>query len=848
MQHVNQFSLRRHITLLPSLIGLILILMGSSSVHATGGTIWTSRTSAADNAWNSVTYGNGLFVAVASSGTGNRVMTSPDGITWTSRTSAADYTWNSITYGNGLFVAVGTNNTTYSGEVMTSPDGITWTSRNESAGNYWSAVTYGNGLFVTVGYSGIGNNVMTSPDGVTWTLQTTSTANGWSSVTYGNGLFVAVATSGSSNLVMTSPDGIAWTLGTPFVGGYWSSVTYGNALFVTVGNSGGGAVMTSPDGITWTSRASQAAAANYTWNGITYGNGLFVAVSFSGNQVMTSPDGITWTSQLLAANNNWNSVTYGNGLFVAVGNSASGIGAVTTSPAFDAPTISAVNPAYGGTAGGTKVTLTGTSFTGTTAVSLGGAAATQVNVVSDTSLTATTPAHATGVASVVVTTPAGANAANSLFSYTDCGPGVPLTTGTGGVGALWQMLALPCVPATGTIAGVFGTGTPSNLSTANYASAGIGWIIENRTVGAVPAYQPLLSSNLPLTVGAGYWLKSYQAPMNGTLTMNGAATPTDTTQAQGCYSANGCKAITVTTVTGNNRYNLVGNPFPYAIDWTKVRIRVDGSSSTLTPSAANTAGYIDNTVNIWNGTGYDTFTDVAPYPSTPNLQYFKSFWINVLPGAFGHTIELLIPAEQSTLSRNHAAPTSFEALASVNMPWYLGWLDWVVSPATAASVPAVSNNVNPQPLPDPSDWYIRLKVDNPVTGWKDHGALLGQLTDAALGFDKHDVVKMAPFTAPYLTLVFPHPDWGVKAADYASDFHLVTNTVDSWRFEVRASPVGSIVFLSWEGDPALLSRSQLLEVATGKVINPTDPAWTAKGYPVTLNAPAQSYVWTVLAH
>jgi hypothetical protein len=37
---------------------------------------WTSRTSAADNNWFSVTYGNGLFVAVSYSGTGNRVMTS----------------------------------------------------------------------------------------------------------------------------------------------------------------------------------------------------------------------------------------------------------------------------------------------------------------------------------------------------------------------------------------------------------------------------------------------------------------------------------------------------------------------------------------------------------------------------------------------------------------------------------------------------------------------------------------------------------------------------------------------------------------------------------------------------
>ena len=40
------------------------------------GITWTSQTSP-DNGWNSVTYANDLFVAVAASGTGNRVMTSP---------------------------------------------------------------------------------------------------------------------------------------------------------------------------------------------------------------------------------------------------------------------------------------------------------------------------------------------------------------------------------------------------------------------------------------------------------------------------------------------------------------------------------------------------------------------------------------------------------------------------------------------------------------------------------------------------------------------------------------------------------------------------------------------------
>ncbi|MCW3119951.1 MAG: C-terminal target protein, partial [Chitinophagaceae bacterium] len=67
--------------------------------------------SSADNNWYGVTYGNGLFVAVASSGTGNRVMTSPDGIVWTIRSSAADNTWTSVTYANGLFVAVANSGT-----------------------------------------------------------------------------------------------------------------------------------------------------------------------------------------------------------------------------------------------------------------------------------------------------------------------------------------------------------------------------------------------------------------------------------------------------------------------------------------------------------------------------------------------------------------------------------------------------------------------------------------------------------------------------------------------------------------------------------------------------------------
>ncbi len=307
---------------IPTLL-LAILFQGLSPQNALGNGIdWTARTSAADNNWYGVAFGNNLFVAVGASGTGNRVMTSPDGITWTARTSAANSDWTSVTYGNGLFVAVA-----YSGagnRVMTSPDGITWTGRTAAANNQWSDVTYGNGLFVAVSDSGSGNRVMTSPDGINWTTQSTPANNGWFGITYGNGLFVAVAYSGAGNRVMTSSNGTSWTTRSTPVDNSWVSVTYGNGLFVAVAETGtGNRVMTSPDGVSWTTRSTPA---DNSWQGVTYGNGLFVAVAKTGtgNRVMTSPDGVNWTIRSNPVNNDWQSVTYGYGSFVAVGITGTG--------------------------------------------------------------------------------------------------------------------------------------------------------------------------------------------------------------------------------------------------------------------------------------------------------------------------------------------------------------------------------------------------------------------------------------------------------------------------------------------------------------------------------------------
>jgi PKD repeat protein len=67
------------------------------------------------------------------------------------------------------------------------------------------------------------------------------------------------------------------------------------------------------------------------------------------------------------------------------------------------PQISSVTPKNGSFAGGTQVTLTGINFPPDSAVFFGGVAATNITVVSTTTITATTPVHAPGAVDVTVT-------------------------------------------------------------------------------------------------------------------------------------------------------------------------------------------------------------------------------------------------------------------------------------------------------------------------------------------------------------------------------------------------------------------------------------------------------------
>jgi IPT/TIG domain len=85
--------------------------------------------------------------------------------------------------------------------------------------------------------------------------------------------------------------------------------------------------------------------------------------------------------------------------------------------------VTAISPATGSALGGDSVTITGSGFTGVTAVDFGNASAPQETVISDTQITATTP-PGNGTVDVIVVTPTGTSSLSPAdqFSYQDAQP------------------------------------------------------------------------------------------------------------------------------------------------------------------------------------------------------------------------------------------------------------------------------------------------------------------------------------------------------------------------------------------------------------------------------------------
>ncbi|MEV7683930.1 IPT/TIG domain-containing protein [Streptomyces sp. NPDC088341] len=149
------------------------------------------------------------------------------------------------------------------------------------------------------------------------------------------------------------------------------------------------------------------------------------------------------------------------------------------------PTVSALSPASGPTTGGTSVAVTGTGFTGATAVRFGAVAATIFSVVSDTLISAVTPAG-TGSVRVTVTRPGGTSSQLVMYTYV-----------TGSVPVLTSVVPASGPTAGGTTVTLTGTGL-SGATTVRFGATATAFTVVSGT--QITAVAPPGTGTVQVTV------------------------------------------------------------------------------------------------------------------------------------------------------------------------------------------------------------------------------------------------------------------------------------------------------------------------------------------------------------
>jgi len=288
-----------------------------------------------------------------------------------------------------------------------------------------------------------------------------------------------------------------------------------------------------------------------------------------------------------------------------------------------APTVTSISPSSGTAAGGTPVTITGTGFLAGATVKLGGTTATGVSVVSSTSITATTPAHAAGAVSVVVTnTDSQSGTLSNGYTYTSSNPAPTVST---------------IAPATGTAAGgtavtITGTGflTGATVKLGGTAATGVTVVSSTSITATTPAHAAgavdVVVTNTDAqsgTLSGGYTYTSSGGGGGISFVQVKSATATSASSITAAFTAAqtagnlnvvavmwGDTTSTVSSVTDSrsNAYTLAVGPsaangLTSAIYYAK---NIAAGSNTVTVTFNKAAGWPN--INVMEYSGLDTAT------------------------------------------------------------------------------------------------------------------------------------------------------------------------------------------------------------------------------------------------
>ena len=263
------------------------------------------------------------------------------------------------------------------------------------------------------------------------------------------------------------------------------------------------------------------------------------------------------------------------------------------------PSVTAVSPNSGVVTGGTTVNITGTNFTGATAVKFGSTAATSFTLNSATSIAAVAPAGS-GTVDITVTTASGTSGIGSADHFT--------YTGTPATPAVMSISPTSGPTTGGTSVTITGTGLTGATAVTFGAAAATTYTVNSAT--SITATSPAGTlGNVDVTVTTAGGTSATVAGDKFTYTAATALAPTVTSVSPNGGPAN--SGISV-TITGTNFNSVTAVKFgsnaasAYTVN----------SSTSITATSPNGTGVVDVTVTAAGGTSAVSAADKFTYSST----------------------------------------------------------------------------------------------------------------------------------------------------------------------------------------------------------------------------------------